>query len=319
MKLRRRKIFITILCICLLIFGGVLIAFPDRYLHACFEGICLWGECVLPSLFPFMVITSLLIKLGAPQAASKPFKKLSAKLNLPESAFPLFLMSVFSGYPAGSRILCEYKDCGLIDDTDIKKLAPLCSACGPLFALGTVGARAFGGGTAGIKLWCACLISVVATSLIYCIFGKRKPVTAKKLRKTDRGNLLQSCFFGAVSASLTAGAFICFFYTLSKVLADFNIFKPVELLFLPLFGSEISAGLASGLCEATGGCFALANAGGFFALPLAGFTVTFGGASILLQQLSYLSQCGVKAGFFIGFKFLQGIICFAILCIFALF
>ena len=318
MKLKRRKIFIALLCIALIAYAGVLIAFPDRYLKTCFEGICLWAECVLPSLFPFMVITSLLIKLGAPQAAAKPFKRLSHKINLPESAFPLFLMSVCSGYPAGSRILCEYRESGLIDGYDVKKLAPLCSACGPLFALGTVGAKAFGGGSAGIKLWCACLISVVGTSLIYCAFCKRRPDKKTMLPRKSETNLLQSCFYGAVSACLTAGGFICFFYTLSKVFADFNIFKPAELLFSPLFGKEIAEGLAAGLCEATGGCFAIARAGGFFALPLAGFAVTFGGASILLQQLSYLSECGVKAGFFIGFKFIQGIVCFALLCLFSL-
>ena len=116
-----------------------------------------------------------------------------------------------------------------------------------------------------------------------------------------------------------AGGFICFFYTLSKVFADFGIFKPLELAFAPLFGQAAAQGLCTGLCEATGGCFSAAAAGGFFALPIAGFLITFGGASILMQQLCYLNKCGVKAGFFIGFKFLQGVITFALLCLFSLF
>lgn len=306
-------------CAVLIFFGVVLIIFPDRYLAACFDGLCLWAGSVLPSLFPFMVITLLLIKLGAAQIAAKPFKKFSQKLKLPNVTVPLFFMSVFSGYPAGSRILCEYCEQGLLDKSEAKKLAPLLSTCGPLFALGTVGARAFGGNGAGIKLLAACLVSVVTTSLIYCLVSGRKqpPPPVKKLA-AQSGDALYSSFYGGVTACLVAGGFICFFYTLSQVIADFNIFKPLALLFSPLFGQSAAGGLCQGICEATGGCFELARAGGFFALPLAGFLITFGGASILLQQLCYLGKCGVKPVFFIAFKFFQGVICFGLLCLFSL-
>lgn len=306
-------------CAVLIFFGAILIAFPDRYLTVCFQGICLWAECVLPSLFPFMVITLLLIKLGAAQTAAKPFYKLSKKLKLPSAAFPLFLMSVCSGYPAGSRILSEYRESGLITKSDTKKLAPLCSTCGPLFALGTVGAKAFGGNGAGVKLLCACLISVIGTSLIYCLVSKKREDGEElKVLKPNSGDALYSSFYGGVTACIVAGGFICFFYTLSKVFADFNIFKPLEFALTPVFGNGLAGGLCAGLCEATGGCFSLAGAGGFFALPLAGFLITFGGASIILQQMCYLGKCGVKAGFFVGFKFLQGVVCFGLLCLFSL-
>lgn len=306
-------------CIALVLFGGILIAYPQRYLAVCFDGLCMWAECVLPSLFPFMIISLLLIRLGAARAAAKPFAGLTQKLKLPPAALPLFIMSVCSGYPAGSRILCEYRDNGFIDDADVKKLAPLCSTCGPLFALGTVGAKAFGGGYSGVKLFSACLISVVSTSVLYSMFSKPtdnfKPLNQRA--KTD-GNALYSVFYGAINASLVAGGFICFFYTLSKVFTDFNIFKPLEMLLSLIFGDGAARGVSTGLCEATGGCFLLAEAGGFFALPLAGFLVTFGGASILLQQLCYLTKCRVGAGYFISFKLVQGVITFALLCLFAL-
>lgn len=307
-------------CAVLIFFAGVIILFPDRYLAVCFDGLCLWAESVLPSLFPFMIITLLLIKMGAAQVVAKPFGRLSRKLKLPNVGVPLFLMSVFSGYPAGSRILYEYCQQGLIDKSEAKKLAPLLSTCGPLFALGTVGSRAFGGDGAGVKILCACLVSVISTSLIYCLVAGRKqpPPPVRKLL-ANGGDALYSSFYGGVTACLVAGGFICFFYTLSQVIADFNIFKPLSMLLSPLFGRQASNALCSGLCEATGGCFSLAAAGGFFALPLAGFLITFGGASILLQQLCYLTKCGIKPAFFIGFKFLQGVICFGLLCLFSLF
>ncbi len=307
------------LCAALAFFAAALALNPARYVTVCLEGICLWAECVLPSLFPFMVVCLLLAGLGAVEALAKPFAKPCKKLGLSPAAVPLFILSAVSGYPAGSRLVAEYYGRGLISQTDAKKLAPLCSSCSPMFALGTIGYKAFGGGYAGVKLFCAALVSVIATSVLYCVFTKNKSGGKELLTPAKRdGDLLFSAFYGGVTASITAGGFICFFYTVSQVVADFKIFMPLALLLTPVLGGA-AEGLTYGLFEATGGCFAAATAGGFFALPVAGFLTVSGGASILLQQLCYLTKCGVKPSFFIPFKLLQGLAAFALLCLFSLF
>lgn len=308
------------LCALLLFFAFAIIAFPQKYVAACFEGFCIWAESVLPSLFPFMVVTAILMKTGAAEAASKPFSRVCGRLKLPRAAAPLFAMSVCSGYPAGSRMVSEYYADGLLSGSDCKKLAPLCSTAGPLFITGTVGYKAFGGGDAGVKLLCACLISVISTSVIYSLLSKSKDVGDKPLPLAVRGSdVLYDSFYGSVTAVCLAGGYIAFFFTLSRVLADFKLLSPLTYALSPVLGQECAAAFLGGLCEATGGCFALAEAGGFFSLPLAGFLITFGGASIIAQQAGYLNKCAVKTGFFALFKLIQGGLCFALLCLFSLF
>ncbi len=308
-------------CATLLFFAAALLIFPQRYMSACFDGLCLWAECVLPSLFPFTVITLILIKIGALNAAARPFKKLTGFFKLPTVAPPLFVMSVCSGYPTGSKFIGEYHGRGLLSRGDCKKLAPLCSACGPLFALGTIGGKAFGDAAAGVKLFVACLLSVTLTSLVYAKFAKKDDDErgAAALRTENDGNVLYDSFYGGVIAVIVAGGFIAFFYTLSQLFADLRIFRPLCALLSPLFGAEAAEGFCLGLIEATGGAFRVAAGGGFFALPLTGFLVTFGGVSILCQQLCYLTRCRVGVGFFIIFKLAQGLLCFALLCLFSLF
>lgn len=304
----------------LIFFAFAIIAFPQKYVAACFEGFSIWAESVLPSLFPFMIVTAILMKTGAAEVASKPFIRVCGRLKLPPAAAPLFAMSVCSGYPAGSRMVSEYYSGGLISESDCKKLAPMCSVAGPLFITGTVGYKAFGGGTVGIKLMCACLISVISTSLLYCLLSKDKPDSVKPLPLAVRQkDVLYDSFYGAVIAVCLAGAYIAFFFTLSRVLSDFKLLSPLSFALSPVLGKECATAFVSGLCEATGGCFALARAGGFFALPLAGFLITFGGASIIAQQAAYLNKCKVSTGFFTLFKLVQGVICFALLCLFSLF
>ena len=85
----------------------------------------------------------------------------------------------------------------------------------------------------------------------------------------------------------------------------------------PLLGGA-AAGVCRGLIEATGGCARVIECGGRLALPITGFLITFGGLSIILQQLCYLTKCGVKPLAFIAAKALQGGVCFLLLLPFAM-
>lgn len=293
-------------------FACAIIVYPERYVPRCYEGIVLWAECVLPSLFPFMVITMLLTKTGIAQSAAKPLSRLTGRLKLPKTGGVIFAMSVCSGYPAGSRIIAEYYDFGCIGRKDSKKLALLCSTSGPLFIVGSVGFKMFTDKTAGLKIMLAHVLSVLIIALIYSLKSPAdKSDKAVAAKTTD--NALYDSFYSGVISVLVAGGFIAFFYTLAGAISDFNLLLPLRLVLTPLFGQSGAEALCYGLIEATGGCAMMAGSDSVFSLPAAGFMITFGGASILLQQLCYLVKCGVGPFFFIGFKFLQGLLCFALL------
>lgn len=298
--------------------AAAIISRPEKYVSACFDGVILWGECVLPSLFVFSVICSLLLATRADKALEKAFLPVAKKLSLPPAALSLFLMGACCGYPAGSRFLYEYRKSGAISEKDCVLLAPLCSSASPLFMLGTVGVKAFSDGETGIKLLATSLFSVILSSLIFCLLckgGRKERNCTSPLKKPAE---LYDVFYGAVVAVCVAGGFIAFFHVVGEILSDFKILSPLSVPLSYLFGKEKSSALCEGLVEATGGIFALASSGGFFALPLAGFLTVFGGLSIIFQQLAYLQKCGVKSSFFIIVKFIQGILCFSVLCIISL-
>lgn len=304
-----------VLCLLSAVFAICLTANPKRYAAACFEGICLWAECVVPSLFPFTVVCLLICGLGGIERLCAPFKGVCKRLKLPTAAVPLFLLSAMSGYPTGSKLLTEYRLSGKITESEAQTLAPLCSVCSPTFALSTVGYKAFGGTYYGVKLLIAVHLATLLTA-VFCKPFKKKgtPIAAPPQATKKNDDLLYDAFYGAVVAVLCAGGFICFFYTVSQAVADLNLLVPLNFVLRPVFG-ENSQKVASGLIEATGGCFAAAKAGGFFALPTAAFLLAFGGASILFQQLAYLKKCNVSAKRFVAIKLLQGLIAFMLVCL----
>lgn len=312
----KRKIGYSLLSAALLFFGAAIIIHPERYVSRCFQGFAVWAECVLPSLFPFMVITLIFVKSGIAQRASLPLKPFTDKLKLPAPTAACFILSIFSGYPAGSRTVAEFCENGCIPRGECPKVAYLCSTSGPLFIVGSVGYKMFSNSLAGFKILMCHILSVTAVSLVIALLSKRgKKGVAPRISPSD--NLLYDCFYSAVVAVAVAGGFIAFFFVVATFCSDFNIFYPVEFILNPLFDENISSALCLGLVEATTGCAALASCGGKLSIALAGFSITFGGLSILLQQLCYLVKAGVKPLKFIGVKFIQAVICFGLLMLIA--
>lgn len=310
----KRKIAYIALCLALLSFGAAIIIHPERYVNCCLQGFAMWAECVLPSLFPFMVITLVFVKSGMAQKASLPLARVTGKLNFPSAAAACYILSICSGYPAGSRVVGEFTDNGCIQRADAAKVAYLCSTSGPLFIVGSVGFKMFKSAAAGFKILICHILSVTLVSIIISLLSKkRESRVAPRISPDD--NVLYDSFYGAVVAVCVAGGFIAFFYVVATFCTNFNILYPVQAVLNNILGENLSAAFTLGLIEATTGCRALGACTGKLSLPLAGFLITFGGVSILLQQLSYLIKAGVKPFKFIAVKFVQAVVCFVLLLI----
>ena len=360
---RRRRLPAALLSVLLLFLLCLLLTAPARYAEACIQGMALWAKAVLPALFPFLILTGLLTKLGAAQKLADRLSPLTEKIGLPGSAAYCLLVSLLSGYPVGSRTVADLYKGGAITREQAKRMSVLCSTSGPMFLVGSVGGAMFGSAAAGAVLLAAHLLAVIGVYLALYFANRRKkgnihagqkapaphaglkktmpphtlrvqnktaapqttatPASENKRNKTaaphaDTDGILAASVQSGVLTVLCVGGFIAFFSVLMQALSDLHISAPLEFLFsfpLSAAGSEgAAAGLTAGLLEATQGCASIAASGAPLALPLCAFLVTFGGGSILAQQLAFLTGAGVKAGPFIGIKILQGIAAF-LLCL----
>ena len=312
----KKKISYALLSMALLAFAAAIIIYPERYVNRCFQGFAMWAERVLPSLFPFMVITMLFVKTGIAEKAVLPLRRVAGKLKFPPAAAACFALAVCSGYPAGSKVVSEFYENGAIAKRDCAKVAYLCSTSGPLFIIGSVGFKMFGDKLLGIKMLVAHVFAVTVVSVIIALFSKDGNKTGTRRTAPD-GNALYNAFYGSVIAVCVAGGFIAFFYVVATFCADFNLFYPLEKFFNLFLDGQTSSAICMGLVETTTGCRELAAIGGKLPAAFAGFSFTFGGLSILLQQLAYLTKVGVKPLKFIGVKFIQAVICFGLLLLIA--
>jgi hypothetical protein len=263
-----------------------------------------------------MVLCGILVQTGAAEKAALPLSRTMHFLRLPPVGATAFLMSITSGYPTGARVVAQLFHNGAIDTINAQKLAILCSTTGPLFCLASVGVKMFGSVWIGVKIYGCHILSCLIIGLISARFYKGECHTTAPLPHKPQ-NILYDCFYSATVAVLVAGAFIAFFATAAQIISDFQLFYPLRQLLNPLIGKELSSAVCTGLVEMTSGCAVLGAVGGKLAIALAGFLITFGGLSVLMQQLSYLTTAGVRPFRFIVIKGLQATLCFLLLLLIA--
>ena len=310
-KQKLNNISNALLAILILVIIVLLCIFPKKYSAICLEGIFLWAKVVLPSLLPFLILTTLLTKLGVLQKLSIYLNKLFYRLKLPSVTAGVFIISILSGYPVGAKMIADLYSQGAINEKEATRMSLLCSTSGPMFIIGSVGAVLFNSPVAGCILFATHILGVLLPCLIALPFAKKLPKTEHVLQGQNIDNLLYSSVHSSTISILCIGAFIALFYILTEALTDLKIMQPLVYLLSFPFGDS-ATGLVYGLLEATHGVAALSKSMSIFALPLASFVITFGGGCILLQQISFLKSAKVKITQFLLFKFLQGICAFTL-------
>lgn len=310
-NIRSSLIFIT------LAFMLALVIYPDRYISSIARGLDLFVKAVLPALFPFFFFSRILTLLNAFSPFEKYLKKPLKKLfNAPPISGYILFVSLMSGYPLGAKLLADCYNDGYIDEEDAKNISIFTSTSGPLFVLGSVGINMMANKTAGFVMLISHYAGAILNGIIM-VNRKQKSALINKtalLPQTD-GDLLGKSILSSVTAIAIVGGYIAVFVMLADILADFKILPFFERFF-HLFGMprKISSGTTLCAIEITAGCKALCSSGYPVktVLPVCAAMISFGGASIILQSLAFISQCKIKPLFFLKNKITQGIITYFI-------
>ena len=137
----------------LLCIGGLLFAFPEESLEAAREGITLCLDVLIPSLFPFFVLSSLLIETGVAGLCARPLSRWMYPLfGVGGAGAAALVLGLIGGYPAGARTIAQLVERGECSREEARRLSRFCNNCGPAFFLGAVGMGVFGSKEVGFLL-----------------------------------------------------------------------------------------------------------------------------------------------------------------------
>lgn len=254
------------------------------------------GEVIIPSLFPFMVISSFCLKSDS----FSPFKRLSKKLlnklfGLPEEAFYAVFFGLLSGYPVGMRITAQLYEENIISHTQAKRLCALCVNGGPAFIITAVGSMTFRSTKAGVILLISCVLSSFISAIVLKYLMPDLEDCHGAFKRKRRDMALVDAVRDSSEGIINISAWIILFSSLLAVLRGY-------------FGEELF-NIVSVVAEVTVGVKSAAKIGG---LPLACAALSFGGLCVFLQNLPAIKKCEIKAGYYLFIRIINSILSFFI-------
>ena len=314
--IKSSKIYADIAAFFALLLVAMMISVNKKYQIAVLDGISLWAGAILPAMFPYLIIITLLSALKSTAKIPRLLSPVTTRMfNVNGNVgFALFL-SVLCGYPVGAQCVSDLKNRDLIGDAESIRAAALCSSSSPVFLIASVGNITFGNSLFGLLLFATHLISLLIVGFVFAFYKRKespKSLTYTAPPKND--NLFYDSVYSAVISVLVVGGIISIFYLLTEMLADIGVIGLIADIIQPIIHDNTeSLGIVNGFFECTKGLKILASGGiSRFTLPVAAAICGFGGISVIMQSLAYLKKAQIKTAPFLISKTLAAVINFII-------
>ena len=146
---------------------------PDAAAQAAKNGLLLCGNLIVPALFPFFILSSLLISTGG---AARFGRLLSGVMGIwfhqPGASASALVLGFLGGYPVGAKTVCTLYEEKLCDRTQAEHLLLFCNNAGPAFILGAAGSAVFHSAAIGFLLLA---IQIFSALLVGVLFRPARP------------------------------------------------------------------------------------------------------------------------------------------------
>jgi len=299
-----------------------LIVYTENCIATGRKAVSLCLETVAPSLFPFFVVSNIIIGMGYAQDISFLFEPIMRKLfNVSGACACAFLMGIIGGYPVGARTAIELYNKRLCTKAEAERLLSFCNNSGPAFILGAVGTGMLGSARAGILLYAAHVLASVSVGVVFR-FWKGEKTYSEAADTPERGGEAQTvsllqCFLDSVKSAgigvLNISVFVLVFSVLIGLLLRCGILTAAAQLLstvLSPLGIDAQAAekLLTGFLEVTAGLWSLAEAELAMTEKMAAASCLLGWAGLCVhcQVLSFLQGSGLAARPYLLGKLTQG-------------
>lgn len=289
-------------------------------LTASLRGVSVWWEVLFPALFPFFVLSELLLGFGIVHLAGTlldPFMR--PLFRLPGVGGFIVAMGFVSGYPVGARLSSRLMEQRLLTRNQGERLVAMTTTSDPIFLIGAVCIGFFGSLQAAPVLAFAHYSGALLLGIGSRFRGRSTdgledavaPPRGNRLRAAlaamhqariadgrPFGILLQQSLQSSLALMMIVGGLVVFFSATLDLLVNsglLNLFRDLTASLLQLFGlaPNLSLAFMNGTFEVTLGAKAAASDP---SLPLidrvavAAFVLSWAGLSVHAQVAGLMSR-----------------------------
>lgn len=245
------------------------------------EGVKLCLNTLIPSLFPFFVLSILLT--GALSGQAVPLlRPITSICKIPKGAEALLAIGLLGGYPVGAQNVALMYRAGQLSSTQAARMITFCNNAGPAFIFGILGSM-FSDWRYPWLLWAIHILTALIVGILLPTGPNNQPVKPlpREIRLTD-----------ALEHAVKVIALVCGWVILMRLVLSFLERWYLWLLPLPL---QIAF---CGILELSNGCVRLGEISSeSLRFIIASGLLSLGGICVTLQTASVTKGISMKLYF----------------------
>ncbi|MEZ3423451.1 MAG: hypothetical protein K1W39_07025 [Lachnospiraceae bacterium] len=244
----RRKFFIVCLALLVLLF----VIFPDITSKGAESGLLLWFNVIIPSLCPFMIISTMLVRLNVTSYISNMFYPLLHKVfKLSKDGCYPAVIGMLSGYPLGAKTVADLYKMGAFSRKEAQYVLGFCNNASPMFLFEYIGVKCLDLGQPVLMLAVVYLSAFINAFPLF--YHPASGISGNKDKYLQKKNysMMEALDDSILSSAVTlvkVGGYIILFSILAELLQSMaavsDIFKIAGAGILEITtGGEIIAGV----------------------------------------------------------------------------
>ncbi len=257
------------------------------------QALSLCAVAIVPSLFPFMILTSLLSnsRFGRRILSflSRPFGII---LGLTAPAATAYFLGLLFGFPLGARSVALSLKEGILEKEEGEKVLLFCNNASPAFVIGSVGKTMLGDIRIGFFLFLLQFVTSFFTGLLLrrrknpLVFSKSPP----QALPLSFSEIVRECTL----QMLTVCSYVLFFSVIATLLS------------VPIASNSLRVALACFL-EIGAGCGLASSLLPMHAIPFCAFAICFSGISVFYQCKDAVRDTDLTMQKYLPIKLLCGL------------
>ncbi len=303
-------IFISVICICALI-----LIFPKFSSEGVKKGLFFCSDIIIPSLFPFMVISSFIVKSNLSLKIGKLMSPLTKFLfNLPGYIGPTIILGLIGGYPTSARGVKSLFEKKIITDSDAERIMLFSVGAGPAFVVSIIGINFLRNSKAGIIILVSQITASIILGVLIGLFYKTNKINFTNNKKNTQNSekvKLSSAFIESCSDSCYGLINLCSLVVVFSVIILFLDSLGVSNIISTILSNlgishRISKSILPIFLEVTSGSMIASQNGA--PIELMSFALGWGGICVHFQIFSALHGINFSIIKFMIFRFFHGLI-----------
>ena len=308
----KQKISAKIANLLLSALGILLFVCADPALSAAQSALKLCAESVIPSLFPYMVLSGLIVRRGL-LSPLYPLIPMKTMFRLPPAASCPVLLGAVCGFPLGAKTAADLYRLGELTKEEAERTCAIANLSGPAFVVGVIGAIFWKSPRFGWYLYMAQLLSALTAGLLFCRTKTASPQSDKNVLPPKTFPYTESplrAFADSLSSAASAVIPLCGYIVFFSILCA---------MIRTLFSDGFLCAVLCSVLEFTSGIRSASSLGGLWGRFLTGFSLGFSGLSVFVQSYCFVSPLGLSLHKTFLVKVVQGVLCGILCTLFPLF